>query len=130
MTNARAASLALVAIAAVAIAGCDDGRLRYAEDTTRLSAAALTEIETSGGEDAELLPLLERAHYRLGQEERSIEEWRDHGSFLAFATHAPCLRNALLALRAYLIAHERPVPTDLDSAEAMLADVATHDCEP
>lgn len=128
--SARAACLLLVVAACTASAGCEDGRLRYAEDTTRLAASAITEVETSGGEDAELLPLLERAHVRLGQEERSIEEWRDHSGPMAFATHAPCLRNALVALREYLIAHERPVPTDLDSAEAMLADVATHDCEP
>ncbi|MFO0684658.1 MAG: hypothetical protein U0234_21560 [Sandaracinus sp.] len=128
--SARAACLVLVVATSVASAGCEDGRLRYAEDTTRLAASAITDVETSGGEDAQLLPLLERAHYRLGQEERSIEEWRDHGGPLAFATHAPCLRNALIALREYLIAHERPVPTDLDSAEAMLAEVATHDCEP
>jgi hypothetical protein len=112
------------------VPGCDDGRLRYADDTARLSGAALTEIETSGGEDPELAPVLARAHVRLGEIERSIDHWRNHSGPLAYATHAPCLRNALLAVRAVLVERGMPVPRDLDEAEAMLAEVASHECAP
>jgi hypothetical protein len=126
------ALLLAAASSAALIAGCgEDSRLRYADDTARLSAEALTEIEsTSGGESPELAPLLERAHVRLGEIERSIDHWRNHSGYLAYATHAPCLRNALLALREALVAHDLGVPQQLDSAEAMLADVASHECEP
>jgi hypothetical protein len=126
---ARAATWMLALL--IVTPGCgDDWRLRHADETVRLSAAAITEIETSGAEDAQLLPLLERAHTRLSQIERSIELWRDHSGPLSYVTHAPCLRSALIALREQLVAEHRPVPTDLESADAMLADVASHECEP
>ena len=56
------------------VCGCGpDARMTYAEETARRSAAALAEVETSGSEDPELAPLLERAHVRLAQIERSID---------------------------------------------------------
>jgi hypothetical protein len=123
--------VAIAVLVAVAAPGCaEDWRLRHADETARLSAVAITEIETSGAEDAELLPLLERAHIRLTQIENSIDHWRNNSGFMAYAVHAPCLRNALIALREQLVAEHRPVPTELDTAEAMLADVASHECEP
>lgn len=114
-----------------AIAGCaEDSRLRYADDTAQLSASAITEVETSGGEDPELAPLLARAHVRLHEIEHSIDLWRDHGGPMSYRTHAPCLRNALIALRDALNARGLPVPADLDSADAMLGEVASHECAP
>ena len=114
-------------------AGCGpDQRLLYAEETARLSASAVTEVETAGGEDmpdALALPL-ERAHVRLDEVEQSIEAWRDHSGSLAYRTHAPCLRAALIAVRDVLVAEGRNVPSDLDEAETMLEDVADHTCAP
>jgi len=113
------------------VCGCGpDARMTYAEETARRSAAALAEVETSGSEDPELAPLLERAHVRLAQIERSIDLWHDHGGPMSYRTHAPCLRNALIALRDALNARGRPVPIDLDGADAMLAEVASHECAP
>ena len=104
--------------------------MTYAEETARLSGAALTEIESSGGEDPVLVPLLERAHVRLGQIERSIELWHDHGGPMSYRVHAPCLRNALIALRDALNERHLAVPRDLESADAMLSEVASHECPP
>ena len=89
------ALLTLVAVAA-GIAGCGpDARLTYAQETAELSASAILEIETSGGEDPELAPALERAHVRLREIEHSIDLWRDHGGPLAYRVHSQCLRSAL-----------------------------------
>ena len=129
----RPALLAVLALAVLAAPGCGpDARLVYAEDTARITAAALVEIETSGGEDApEPLQLaLERTHVRLDEIEISIEQWRDHSGSLAYRTHAPCLRAALIAVRDALLAASMPVPSDLDEADAMLAEVADHTCDP
>ncbi len=124
------ALLTLVAVAA-GIAGCGpDARLTYAQETAELSASAILEIETSGGEDPELAPALERAHVRLREIEHSIDLWRDHGGPLAYRVHSQCLRSALQQLRALLTASGRPVPQDLETAEAMLGEVADHACPP
>jgi len=129
VTVARA--VALLVLVQLVVPGCaEDWRLRHADETARLSASALTDIETSGAEDAQLLPLLARAHARLDQIERSIVLWRDHSGPLSYVTHAPCLRNALVALREQLTAEHRAVPMDLETAEAMLGEVASHECEP
>lgn len=126
----RGTLLMLVAIAS-GIAGCgEDSRLRFADDTARLSSAAITEVETSGGENPELAPFLERAHVRLREIEDSIDHWRNQSGPMAYAVHAPCLRNALMALRAALVERQLPVPQDLDEAEAMLNEVASHECPP
>lgn len=123
--------LALACFACALVAGCGpDAHLTYADETVRLSSSAITEIESSGGEDPELAPLIDRAQVRLGEVERSITYWRDHSGSLAYRTHAPCLRNALIALRDALVERSLPVPQDLDSAEAMLAEVASHECAP
>lgn len=129
--RALRALVLLLALAAAGIAGCaPDSRLTYADETARLSGVAITQIETSGGEDPALAPLLERAHVRLGEVERSIDHWRDHSGPLAYRTHAPCLRNALIALREALVARSLPVPQELDTADAMLGEVASHECPP
>lgn len=125
---AQAMALAL----AISAAGCaEDWRLRHADETARLSATAITEVEHSaGGEDPLLAPFIERAHTRLAQIERAIDQWRNHSGFMSYAVHAPCLRNALLALRDELIERHLAVPVDLETAESMLEEVATHACEP
>lgn len=114
-----------------ATAGCGpDARLTYADETARLASAAITDVESSGGEDPALLPLLGRAHVRLGEVESAIDEWRDHSGPLAYRAHAPCLRAALIALREALTAEGRPVPAELDQAESMLSSVSTRRCTP
>jgi hypothetical protein len=124
-------AIAALALALIVVPGCgDDWRLRHADETARLAGVAITEVETSGAEDAEMAPLLARAHTRLTQIENSIRHWRDHSGPLAYVTHAPCLRNALIALRNQLTAEGRAVPQELETAEAMLGEVANHECEP
>jgi hypothetical protein len=114
-----------------AVLGCGpDSRMVYAEETARLSATAITEIQTSGGEDPQLSPALDRAHVRLGEIEHSIDLWRDHGGPMSYRVHAPCLRSALQQLRSILESEHRPVPQELDTAEAMLGEVADHACPP
>lgn len=131
MGAARLPSVLPLAFALALVAGCGpDARLTYADQTAQLASSAITEVQSAGGENPELAPFIERAETRLVQIERSIALWRDHGGPMSYRTHAPCLRNALTALRDALVARELPVPQDLDTAEAMLADVASHECEP
>jgi hypothetical protein len=118
----RSWAWAWVLASAAAIApGCGpDARLTAAEESVRVSASALSEVQTSGGENPALAAPLARVAVRLDEAERAIEAWHDHGGPLAFSTRAPCLRASLIALREAMLAESLDVPSDLDEAEALL----------
>lgn len=113
----------LLAHAALAIGCGPDARLTYAEESVRVSARALAEAETSGGESPTLRAPLAEVTELLAAVERALEVWRDHSGPLAYRTRAPCLRAALLALRTAMLAASLSVPTSLDEADALLAEV-------
>ena len=113
-----------MASTALSFAGCGpDARMVFAEESVRVSGRAFAEVETSGGEHPSLEAPLRTVAVRLGETERALEVWRDHSGPLAYRTFAPCLRAALVALRAALLAETLPVPSALDEAEALLAEV-------
>ena len=124
-------ALAVVALVVVALAsGCGpDARLTYAEESVRVSSVALAEAESAGGENEALEAPLALATVRLAETEHAIEVWRDHSGPLAFRTRAPCLRSALMALRAAMLTVPLDVPSELDEADALLEDVGGS-CDP
>ncbi len=107
-----------------AIAGCGpDPRLVYAEDSVRVAASALAEVQTSGGETPALEAPLALVAVRLTETESAIEVWRNHSGPLAYRTRAPCLRSALMQLRDAMLRVPLEVPSELDQAEALLEEV-------
>lgn len=119
-------SCALVAVCALVLASAacgPDARRLAADDTVRLTRAALIEVggsaggeATVSGDDATTEPLA-RSRDWLEQAEQGIEVWGSSGS-LAYDTAAPCLGRALGDLRDALVATGRDVPTVLEEAEA------------
>ncbi len=113
----------LVSLGLLAVGCGPDARLTYAEESVRVSAVALAEAQSAGGENEALEAPLARVSVRLDETERSIEVWRDHGGALAYRTRAPCLRSALNALRDAMLAASVTVPSELDEADALLEEV-------
>jgi hypothetical protein len=113
----------LVLALGLGASGCADSRLAYAEESVRVSAVALAEAETAGGDTPALEQPLALVTARLAEAEHAIEVWRDHSGPLAYRTRAPCLRASLIALRDAMLAVSLEVPSALDEADALLEDV-------
>ena len=111
-----------------ASSGCaGDANRARAEDAVRLAAVALDDAGTSGGEDAAIEAALGRSRRWLDQSEQAVELWGASGS-LAYETSAPCLGSALGQLRDAFVRAGRPVPANLEEAEALALDAGERPC--
>src|SRR5688500_5285778 len=114
-----------LALALGAIAGCGpDGRQVRAQEAVMRAAAAIDDVRTVGGEDADIGAALARSERWLTDTEESVELWGSSGAF-AYETTAPCLASALVELRRALARTGGPVPPSLEEAEALVLDEGT-----
>ncbi|MEM9069350.1 MAG: hypothetical protein AAGE52_12625 [Myxococcota bacterium] len=98
-------------------AACGSSQQDQAQQTLQLTAQALVDVETSGGETPEISDALEDAHNWLSPVEAAVDIWAD-GGYAAYERVAPCLASALENLRDALVSADRSVPTSLEQAAA------------
>ncbi len=126
----RGVRLSALLVLLVSVPACGpDARHARAEETVRLAARALTDVQaTAGGEStAELDRAVEDASSWLVQSEHGVELWPSAGS-LAFETTTPCLARSLGEVRDALAAIGRDVPDTLEQAEALAHDWSERRC--
>ncbi len=119
----------LASVAIATIIGCGpDARRARAEEAVRTASVALDEADaTSGGEEVAISSALARSHRWLDQSQEAIEVWGSSGS-LAYETSAACLASALGQLRDAIVTAGRPVPAQLEEAEALVQDAVARPC--
>lgn len=129
MRSVGCSGLAILAVLGPGCGGADGARERALE-ATRLAAAALDEIDlTVGGEqDPSLGQARERSRRWLEATEDAVQSWSPGRPSIAYETAAPCLADALGELRDALVHAGRPVPENLEMAEAMAHEAAEQPC--
>lgn len=110
------------------VVGCGpDARRVRAIDALETARRAVTELDTSGGED-EVRAALADASARLEETEHAYDLWGGATGSMAFERTAACLSVALGVLREALEARGEEVPADLETAEQEMASFTERPC--
>jgi hypothetical protein len=113
------------------LAAVDPGRLFRPASNAKLFTAAYALTSLGPGHTLTTRVLgtaaLDRSRRWLDHSEQAVELWGSSGS-LSYETSAPCLGSALGQLRDAMVSAGRPIPEDLEEAEAMVLDATDRPC--